>query len=202
MKLTDVSYRNLDYWAKTGLVRSSIRQASGRGTRRVYAFEDLLALRVVKRLRGAGVPLQAIRRAVRYLQQHAERPLTHLALLADGKRVLALTEDPRRMVEATAEGQVVVAINVEPIRQSLESGVSRLGAPRTLEVRARGRGYRVVLTPDLEQGGFGVEVPELPGCFSQGDDVPDARRMAREAIELWLDTAAELHGGRSRSASG
>jgi antitoxin HicB len=56
-------------------------------------------------------------------------------------------------------------------------------------VRAHGRTYQVVLTPDLEQGGYGVEVPELPGCFSQGDDVADARRMAKEAIELWLETA-------------
>lgn len=200
LKLTDVSYRNLDYWAKTGLVRSSIRQAQGKGTRRVYAFEDLVALRLVRRLRGAGVPLQAIRRAVQYLQRHSERPLTTLALVSDGRRILALTEDPRRMVEATAEGQVVVAINVEPIRRTLEASVSRLGAPRTLSVRVRGRNYQVVLTPDLEQGGYGVEVPELPGCFSQGDDVPDARRMAKEAIELWLETAESVEAPNRRVA--
>ena len=200
LKLTDVSYRNLDYWAKTGLVRSSIRQAQGKGTRRVYAFEDLVALRLVRRLRDAGVPLQAIRRAVQYLQRHSERPLTTLALVSDGSRILALTEDPRRMVEATAEGQVVVAINVEPIRRTLEASVSRLGAPRTLNVRVHGRSYQTVLTPDLEQGGYGVEVPELPGCFSQGDDVADARSMAKEAIELWLETARSV-GARSPRAA-
>lgn len=192
LRLTGVSYRNLDYWATTGLVRSSIRSAAGKGTRRVYAFEDLVALRVVKMLRDAGVPLQAIRRAVRYLQAHANRPLTTLALVAEGKKILALTDDPKKMIDATSEGQVVIAIDVAPIRRRLEAGVTELSAPREITVRARGRSFRAVLTPDLEAGGFGIEVPELPGCFSQADDVREALRMTREAVELWLDATAAL----------
>lgn len=187
LKLTGVSYRNLDYWARTGLVRSSIRQAHGKGSRRVYAFEDLVALRLVRKLRHAGVPLQAIRRAVRYLQAHVDGPLSKIALVADGKRILTLTDDPTKMVEATAEGQVVIAIDVAPIRRRLEAGVSELSALRNVTVRLRGRTYRVTLTPDLESGGFTITVPALPGCISESDTVSEARQMAQDAIEGWLD---------------
>jgi DNA-binding transcriptional MerR regulator/predicted RNase H-like HicB family nuclease len=200
LRLTGISYRNLDYWATTGLVRSSIRSAAGKGTRRVYAFEDLVALRLVKRLRGAGIPLQAIRRAVRYLQAHIDRPLNRIALVADGRRVLAMTDDPARMIEATGEGQVVISVDVAPIRRHLEAGVSELSSARDIEVRVRGREYRVVLTPDLEAGGFTITVPELPGCISEADTVGEARVMAREAIELWLEADSMLRtSARSRT---
>jgi DNA-binding transcriptional MerR regulator/predicted RNase H-like HicB family nuclease len=189
LKLTGISYRNLDYWATTGLVRSSIRSAAGKGSRRVYAFSDLVALRVVRRLRDAGIPLQAIRRAVQYLRSHGDEPLTRLALIADGKRVLTLTDDPRTMIDATRDGQVVIAIDVAPIRRHLEASVTELSAPRELTVRASGHSYRVLLTPDLEAGGFAIEVPELPGCFSEAENAREAVRMSREAIELWLEAS-------------
>jgi predicted RNase H-like HicB family nuclease/DNA-binding transcriptional MerR regulator len=188
LDLTGITYRQLDYWARTGLVRSSVRQAAGRGSRRVYSFEDLVAFRVVAQLLGAGVSLQAVRRAVQYLKRHTERPLSTLALIADGKRILALTEDPKKMIEATANGQVLITIDLAPIVRHLKAGVTAIGAPREIGVRVRGRGeYHVVLTPDLEAGGYAIEVPELPGCFSEADTIAEARRMAREAIALWLD---------------
>jgi predicted RNase H-like HicB family nuclease len=169
-----------------------VKQAAGKGSRRVYAFEDLVALRLVRRLRQAGIPLQAIRRAVRYLQAHAHKPLSTLGLIADGKRILATSDDPKAMIDATAEGQVLIAVDVAPIRKQLEADVSELGADRVINVRVRGRSFRVVLSPDLEAGGYAISVPELPGCFSEADDQREAARMAREAIELWLDTDADL----------
>jgi predicted RNase H-like HicB family nuclease len=189
LKLTGISYRQLDYWARTGLVGSSIRQAAGRGSRRVYSFPDLVALRVVARLLDAGISLQTVRRAVQYLQRHAERPLTRFALVPRGNRVLVPTEDPARMVEASQEGQVVIDIPVKPIIERLEAEVNELGAPREVLVRTAGRSYRAILTPDLEAGGYTVEVPELPGCLTEGDSLAEAKRMARDAIELWLDVA-------------
>lgn len=201
LKLTEITYRNLDYWARTGLVRSSIKQASGRGSRRVYAFEDLVALRMVRRLRDAGVPLQAIRRAVRYLQARGARPLSRFALIADGKRIVTLTDDPRRMVDATGGGQVVISIDVAPIRRTLESEVSLLSSPRALSIRVRGRTYDAVLTPDLEAGGYTITVGELPGCISEADTLPEAREMARDAIEAWLDVSERGAAPRRASVS-
>src|SRR5712691_3812974 len=190
LDLTGITYRQLDYWARTRLVGASIRQAAGRGSRRVYSFQDLVALRVVARLLDAGVSLQAVRRAVEYLKRHRERPLTTLGLIAKGSRVFALAEAPTKMIEATAQGQVVIAIDVEPIVKDLQADVTELRAAREINVRARGRAYRALLTPDLEAGGYTIEMPELPGCITEADTLPEARRMAREAIEAWLDVAA------------
>jgi len=129
LRLTGITYRQLDYWTRTRLVGSSIREASGRGSRRVYSFEDLVALRVVARLVRAGVSLQAIRRAVKYLHAHTRRPLSTLGLISHGNKLFALTQDPAKMIEATAGGQVVIAIAVEPIVKALESEVGELRAP-------------------------------------------------------------------------
>jgi antitoxin HicB len=164
----------------------------------VYSFEDLVALRVVARLRAASVPLQAVRRALRYLKRHAHRPLNTLALVPDGKTILVLTDDPKKTVEASAQGQVVISLDVAPIRRHLEQGVSELGAPREISLRVRGKAYRLVLTPDLEAGGFTVEVPELPGCNTEGDTVADSRAAAREAISGWLEVdSAQRRRGRA-----
>ena len=201
LRLAAISYRQLDYWAKTGLVPPSIRQATGRGSRRVYSFHDLVALRVVAQLLSTGISLPKVRKAAEYLKRHGERPLATLALISDGRRIVALTDDPAKMIEATANGQVVVAIDVTPIRRNLEQGVTAISAPRKLALRVRGRTYEIVLTPDLEMGGYTITVPELPGCISEADTVPEARRMARDAIEGWLDVSSGAVPRRRRRAA-
>jgi antitoxin HicB len=60
-------------------------------------------------------------------------------------------------------------------------------AATEIVVNVRGRDYRVVLTPDLVVGGYTIEVPELPGCWSEGDTMEEVRAMAADAIEAWLD---------------
>lgn len=199
LQLIGISYRQLDHWARTGLVRSSVRQASGRGSRRVYSFRDLVALRVVGRLREAGVSVQTIRKAVAYLKQHAEQPLSTLNLVGHGRKVFTLTDDPSRLIEASESGQVVLSISVASVERHLKEGVTRISAPRDVSVRVRGKAYRAVFTPDLEVGGFTVEVPGLPGCITEGDDLAEAKRMTREAIEAWLSVAEPARsGGRAR----
>ena len=201
LQLIGISYRQLDHWARTGLVRSSLRPASGRGSRRVYSFQDLVALRLVGQLREAGVSVQTIRKAVAFLKRHAEQPLSMLNLVGHGRRVFTLTDDPSKLVEASENGQVVLSISVASLERHLKEGVTRISAPRDVAVRVRGKTYRAVLTPDLEVGGYTVEVPALPGCITEGDDLAEAKRMTREAIEAWL-SVAEPAKARSRARPG
>src|SRR3712207_4088954 len=63
-KIVGISYRQLDYWTTTGLVTPTVRDAEGSGTQRLYAFEDIVQLKVIKKLLDAGVSLQRIRAAL------------------------------------------------------------------------------------------------------------------------------------------
>src|SRR5919199_118488 len=82
-KIVGISYRQLDYWARTGLVRPSVRDAGGSGTQRLYSFQDLLQLKVVKNLLDAGVALPQIRKAIDYLREN-KQPLHAVTLMSDG----------------------------------------------------------------------------------------------------------------------
>lgn len=198
-RLTGVTYRQLDYWDKTGLVRPSVRGAKGKGSRRIYAFQDVVELRVVSRMLASGASLPAVRKAVRYLQRHFDhvaRPLAQLTLEASGRKVLVRTDESRHLVDATSGGQVVVTVPVAVIARELEQSVVELSAPREVSFTLRGRTYRAVLTPDLEAGGFTVEVPALPGVVTEAGTVAEARRLVREAATLWLDVQA---GATSRA---
>jgi predicted RNase H-like HicB family nuclease len=168
----------------------------------VYSFEDLVALRVVARLREAQISLQTVRRAVQYLKRHTDRPLSRFALVPTGKKILVPTEDPAKMVEASEHGQVIIEIPMKPIVDRLEAEVRELSAPREADVRVGRRSYRAVLTPDLEVGGFTVEVPELPGCRTEGDDLAEAKKMTREAIEAWLSVDEQPRRKRRSCVSG
>jgi DNA-binding transcriptional MerR regulator len=82
-----ISYRQLDYWARTGLVVPSVRDASGSGTSRLYSFRDLVVLKVVKRLLDAGVSLQNIRKAIDALRSRGVEDLAGITLISDGTTV-------------------------------------------------------------------------------------------------------------------
>ena len=200
-RLTGITYRQLDYWDTTALVRPSIRSAQGKGSRRVYSFQDVVEVRVVSRMLASGVSLPTVRKAVRYLTQHFDhvaRPLAQLTLVADGKRVLVKMEDGPHMIDATAGGQVVISVAVAAIAEELKKTVVELSAPRETVFKLRGRTYLAILTPDLEAGGFTVEVPELPGVITEADTVSEARRLARDAAAIWLD-AADLLSAKARA---
>jgi hypothetical protein len=86
-QVVGITYRQLDYWARTGLVVPSIRGAAGSGSQRLYSFKDVLVLKVVKRLLDAGVSLQNIRVAVEHLRRRGIRDLAGITLFSDGTTV-------------------------------------------------------------------------------------------------------------------
>ncbi len=101
----------------------------------------------------------------------------------------------------SAPGGHVIAIDIAPVVRYITVSLKEVGTQREIGVRVGGRGYRVTLTPDPKAGGYAIRIPELPGCFSEADTIAEARRMAREAIALWLDAdARRRRGSRSRTA--
>lgn len=110
-QVTGITYRQLDYWARTGLVAPSIRDASGSGTQRLYSFKDILVLKVVKRLLDTGVSLQNIRVAVEHLRGRGVDDLAGVTLFSDGASVYECTS-PEEIVDLLQGGQGVFGIAV------------------------------------------------------------------------------------------
>ncbi|WP_204870683.1 MULTISPECIES: MerR family transcriptional regulator [Nocardiaceae] len=106
-----VTYRQLDYWARTGLMVPSIRSAAGSGSQRLYSFADVVAVRVVKRLLDTGVSLQNVRIAVDHLRAHGQDDLATLTLVCDGVSVYECTTDDE-IVDLLRGGQGVFGIAI------------------------------------------------------------------------------------------
>ena len=90
-KAAQITYRQLDYWARTGLVEPSVRGAKGSGSQRLYSFRDILVLKVVKRLLDTGVSLQQIRQAITHLKERGVEDLAQITLMSDGASVYECT---------------------------------------------------------------------------------------------------------------
>ena len=124
-----ITYRQLDYWARTGLVEPSVRPAHGSGTQRLYSFRDILMLKVVKRLLDTGVSLQNIRAAVGHLRERGIADLTEITLMSDGTTVYACTS-PDEVVDLVQGGQGVFGIAVGRVVREVEGSLAELPAER------------------------------------------------------------------------
>ena len=124
-----ITYRQLDYWARTGLVQPSIRSAAGSGTQRLYSFRDILVLKIVKRLLDTGVSLQNIRTAVEQLRARGTDDLANITLLSDGTTVYECTS-PEEVVDLLQGGQGVFGIAVSGAFRELEGSLAQLPGER------------------------------------------------------------------------
>jgi DNA-binding transcriptional MerR regulator len=120
-----ISYRQLDYWARTGLVEPSIRTASGSGSARLYGFRDILVLKIVKRLLDAGVSLQNIRTAVTHLRSRGVTELERITLMSDGASIYECAS-PDEIVDLLAGGQGVFGIAVGKVWHEVEGSLATL----------------------------------------------------------------------------
>ncbi|MGW3075287.1 MULTISPECIES: MerR family transcriptional regulator [unclassified Kitasatospora] len=125
-----ITYRQLDYWARTGLLEPSVRTAYPSTSQRLYSFRDILLLKIVKRLLDAGVSLQNIRVAVAHLQAAAQADLAGMTLMCDGATVYECTT-PQQVVDLLKGGQGIFGIAVGAVWQELELTLGRLHAERT-----------------------------------------------------------------------
>ena len=124
-----ITYRQLDYWARTGLVEPSVRAASGSGSQRLYGFRDILVLKVVKRLLDTGISLQQIRAAVQHLRDHGTEDLAQVTLMSDGVSVYECTS-PDQVFDLLGGGQGVFGIALGRVWQEVEGELAELPAVR------------------------------------------------------------------------
>jgi DNA-binding transcriptional MerR regulator len=124
-----ITYRQLDYWARTGLVEPSVRSATGSGTQRLYGFRDILVLKVVKRLLDSGVSLQQIRVAVSHLREQGVQDLAQITLMSDGASVYQCTS-AEEVIDLVQGGQGVFGIAVGRVWREVEGVLSSLPSER------------------------------------------------------------------------
>jgi DNA-binding transcriptional MerR regulator len=127
-----ITYRQLDYWARTGLVEPTVRSATGSGTQRLYGFRDILLLKIIKRLLDAGVSLQQIRTAVTHLRARGTDDLTRVTLMSDGASVYECTSDDQ-VIDLLQGGQGVFGIAIGGVWREIEGSLAELPSERTAE---------------------------------------------------------------------
>lgn len=139
-KIVGITYRQLDYWARTDLVKPSLQDAKGSGSQRLYSFTDLVHLKVIKNLLDAGVNLVQIRKAIEFLSEGLKMPLEQVTLLSDGRTVYAATSD-QDYIDLLKRGQGVIAIALGPVLSDLQGAVRDVlpeGEPAVAPIPASG----------------------------------------------------------------
>ncbi|MCK9374990.1 MAG: MerR family transcriptional regulator [Syntrophobacterales bacterium] len=201
--LTELTYRQIDYWATTGVVIPSV-PAAGKGSRREYSFKDLVALRVAKKLKKDGISLQKIRKALDWLRKQDEfkdlrQPLAELRFVTDGETLFVtdLERDREKIIDALKQGQLVFSVALGKIIEDLHGEIRRLARSRETKVWVGNRPFTVVLTPDLEDGGFTVQCKEEPAAISHGATEQEAVGNIIDALELCLEHEKELQAANA-----
>ncbi len=127
-----ISYRQLDYWARTKLVEPTVRAATGSGTQRLYSFRDILLLKIIKRLLDAGVSLQQIRTAVEHLRARGTDDLTRVTLMSDGASVYEC-RSPDEVIDLLQGGQGVFGIAIGGVWREIEGTLAELPGERVAD---------------------------------------------------------------------
>ncbi len=124
-----ITYRQLDYWARTGLVEPTVRGARGSGSQRLYGFRDILVLKIVKRLLDTGVSLHQIRTAVEHLRERGVEDLAQITLMSDGASVYECTSADE-VIDLVQGGQGVFGIAVGRVWREVEGELAQLPSER------------------------------------------------------------------------
>ena len=146
-KIVGITYRQLDYWTRTGLLTPTIRPAAGSGTQRLLSFNDLLQLKVIKSLTDAGASLQKVRQAIDYVRRNLSDDWAKLTIVTDGNGVYACTSDAE-VIDLLRSGQGVLGavVAVDKVRDQLAGDLRQLhrseqeanAAPSHSDARAGG----------------------------------------------------------------
>jgi DNA-binding transcriptional MerR regulator len=122
-KIVGITYRQLDYWARTKLVLPSVMDANGSGTQRLYSYRDLVELKVIKQMLDAGISLQSARKAVESLRGFHE-DLASVRIVLQGPTVV-LAQSDEQVMDLLRGGQGVLSmvLELEPLQQTITEAV-------------------------------------------------------------------------------
>lgn len=203
IRITGLTQRQIDYWDRTHFIKPSVKEASGYGTTRLYSFIDLVQLKVAKMLIDKGISLQKIRKSINYLKKNfpdIEKPLAEMRFITDGETLFVLTDNKKKILDTLSKGQMVFALAIGEVIEELTGEVQKLDQEKKYKVSIKGKAYEVVMHPDLEEGGFWVDCPSLPGCASQGDTVEETLEMIKDAIKGHFEVEAEKNKKKKAAA--
>jgi DNA-binding transcriptional MerR regulator len=125
-RIVGITYRQLDYWARTDLIRPSIADARGSGTQRRYSYRDLVELKVIKKLLDGGISLQSARRAIEYLRTNLGGDIASANLVISGNTALLARSDGE-IVDLVRRGQGVLNIvPLGPVQDELDAAICEL----------------------------------------------------------------------------
>ncbi len=126
-KITDISYRQLDHWTTTKLINASVRNLKGSGFHRIYSFNDIVLVKLVKKLRSAGISLQKIRIALKNVNKILGKNsnISDVSIFSDGSSIYVLTDNDQ-MIDLLKKGQAVFGISLGPVHTEAEAEILSL----------------------------------------------------------------------------
>ncbi len=162
-KVVGISYRQLDYWARTDLIRPSLSDATGSGSRRAYSYNDLLELKAIKKLLDAGIKLEQVRKVFEYLRQHVSTDIAAAHIVIDGGSVMLCDGD--QLVDVLKNGQGVLnVLSLGGVREELEADLAPTSADRGRHRRPPPHGMTLKRSPlDAEHRSLGATMVEFGG---------------------------------------
>ena len=126
-KITGITYRQLDHWTTSNLIKASIRSIKGSGFHRIYSFQDIIQIKLVNKLREAGVSLQKIRLALTNMENvlGEDINISDVSVFSDGKSIYVISDNDQ-MIDLLKKGQAVFGISLGPVRTEAEAEIFSL----------------------------------------------------------------------------
>lgn len=131
-EVVGISYRQLDYWARTDLVRPSLADAKGSGSRRRYAYRDLLELKVIKQLLDAGIKLESVREVFSYLRDQLGEDITTANLVINGRNSVVVASGDELIDVLNAGQGVFNVLSLGGVKEDLDAAIVEFRPPDSI----------------------------------------------------------------------
>ena len=126
-RFSQLTLRQVNYFDTTKLLSPSMQIAKGKGSRRLYSFRDVVALRLIAKLRSQGLSLQSVRKAIAYLRNLGQDDLSRVVFAINGDDVVLVEPDRLAVSLVEQPGQLCFLIGIGGITQEVEAAIRQVG---------------------------------------------------------------------------